>query len=1064
MPSRSPSVKRPRSLSVAACTERSRSEGPGAEPAARQNSPETQIHRLATTLFAVLLFLTLPYALSSQAYSLRTFSVDAGLAQSQVYASLYDSRGLLWFGTQGGGLSYFDGITFQTINEKDGLGSNYIRSIFEDSQRNLWIGTDGGGLSRYNGQTIENFGKKEGLSSMVVNSITEDGKGKLWLGTNNGIDILDPSTRKFTHYDKSNGLVSSLVTTLLQDKEGNWWIGTNLGLNILPKGKDMLRSNLLRFDRYRGLPESNISHLMEDSQGRVWVSTYGGGAAMYNPRTNALDQARPFQPFGRQQGLNASVVFSTNEDSKGNIWFGTLDHGAQRWNGEYFTNFTQSEGLYSNHVRVMVEDAWGNIWLGTSGGGVSRFAGDQFVHFNEKNGLKGNRVYTVVADTAGNMWFGTSAGGVVKYNGSTFERFGEESGFTEKTVKASLLDSKGNIWFGTEGTGVAKYDGRRFKIYMKSDGLGGMWVKDILEDHLGRIWFALAGGGVSYFEDGRFTQVNGEGLTTDRFNCIAEDPAGNIWLGSSDRGIFRYDGQQFQQYTAEDGLGSPIIRSVAMDSHGDLWWGTANGLAYLERKPQGKVAITNFTEEEGLASDNIYLTLFDGAGNLWTGTERGVDKVILNEGGQIREVRQFGSAEGFIGIETCQKSAFLDAQGNLWFGTINGVTRHNPRENERNHLPPLTHITGVNLFYSRLHQMPGAQGITPWYGLPIGLVLPYDQNHLSFEFIGINHKNPAKVGYKWKLEGANEDWTPINSRREATYSNLPPGHYAFRLKAYNEDGISGNEEERFEFDIRPPWWATWWFRIIAGAVLILVVYAVFQIRIRQIKRESESLNRKVTMEKQMLELEQKALRLQMNPHFIFNALNSIKGCMAANDVPAARKYLVKFAQLMRLILDNSRETFISVDKELKTLELYLDLEKLSKADKFDYRFQVDSAIHPDLLGIPPMIVQPFVENAVIHGVTPLKEKGLIEIEFKREGETLVCRVRDNGVGRERANELKQSRDGVHKSKGITVTEERLQLLQEGVAEEYKVRFTDLTDAEGNPTGTEVEIRMPYREM
>jgi hypothetical protein len=590
-----------------------------------------------------------------------------------------------------------------------------------------------------------------------------------------------------------------------------------------------------------------------------------------------------------------------------------------------------------------------------------------------------------------------------------------------------------------------------------------MWVKDILEDRQGRIWFALAGGGVTYFDNGQFVQVTGEGLTTDRFNCMVEDEAGGIWLGSNDRGIFHYNGKEFVQYAGEDGLPSPTIRSVARDGRGHLWWGTANGLVQLIPQPSGKARVKILSEENGLASDNIYLTIFDPNGHLWTGTERGVDKLVLNEDGNLREVRQFGAAEGFVGIETCQKACFKDPQGHLWFGTINGVTRHNPSENERNPLPPVTQITAVNLFYAKLNQTPYATGTTDWYGLPTDLVLPYDQNHLSFEFIGVNHKNPTKVGYKWKLEGFNDDWTPINFRREATYSNLGPGTYSFRLKAYNEDGVA-SEEVRFGFEIRPPWWATWWFRIVAGASVILLVLAGFQIRIVQIKKDSESRNRKVLMEKQMLELEQKALRLQMNPHFIFNALNSIKGCMAANDVPAARKYLVKFAQLMRLILDNSREAFISVDKELKTLELYLDLEKLSKAEKFDYTFEVDPAIHPDLVSIPPMIVQPFVENAVIHGVTPLKDKGLIAISFRREGDRLVCTVRDNGIGRERAGELKQSRDGVHKSKGITVTEERLQLLQEGVAETFKVEFRDLQDAEGNPTGTEVEIWMPFREV
>lgn len=1011
---------------------------------------------------AFLIFLPL----HSQEYSLRTFSVDAGLAQSQVYASLVDSRGLLWFGTRGGGLSMFDGIQFRTLSEQDGLISNYILAIYEDKKGNLWVGTDEG-VSRYDGQEFLNFDGSNGMKNALVNAIMAGPDGNLWLGTNNGIDVLDPEKGEIIkHYGKAEGLVHRQVTALLTDSKGNIWIGTFGGMNVLPAGKEFFRSNLHQFDRYRGLPDSHIRNFMEDSQGQVWICTYGGGAAWYDPQKSSLSKNRPFRYLGTANGLTSPIVFCATEDSKGNIWFGTLSGGAQRWNGKYFTYFTQNEGLYSNHVRSIVEDDWGNVWLGTSGGGVSKFSGDQFVHFTEKNGLPGNRVYSVVEDSLGHYWFGTSGGGITRYDGAEFTQFGRKDGFRDIIVKASFRDSKGNLWFGTEGAGAFKYDGKRFRGYSRSDGLSGNWVKQIIEDNAGNMWFATAGGGVSVLKNGKFQNYHvNQGLPSERINCIIQDRRGNIWIGSADRGIARFDGNKFTAFDEEKGLCSNIIRSVEMDKEGNLWWGTANGLSKLMQKSGGEVEFTCVTKKDGLTSENIYLTIFDRVGNLWSGTERGVDKVILNRDGNIREIRQYGATEGFTGIETCQRAALRDNEGNLWFGTINGITRHDPRENSRNQLPPRIHISNVNLFYSRLTGTQYADSVTPWYGLPMNLVLPHNQNHLSFEFIGINHKNPQKVSYKWKLEPYEKDWRPLTFKREATYSNLEPGEYTFNLKAYNEDGVPTKDPVEFHFVIRPPWYATWWFRIGAGLLVILLVFGGFRFRIGQIRKENEVQQRKVTMEKQMLELEQKALRLQMNPHFIFNALNSIKGCMAANDIPAARKYLVKFAKLMRLILDNSREAWISVETEVKTLELYLDLEKLSKSDKFDYQFEVDEAINASAIGIPPMIIQPFVENSVIHGVSALKEGGLITIIFRKEGDGLTAIVRDNGIGREAAIERKnQSKGTVHKSKGISVTEERLQLLQETDLADYKVTFRDLKNEDGSAAGTEVEILMPFEEM
>ena len=352
-------------------------------------------------------------------------------------------------------------------------------------------------------------------------------------------------------------------------------------------------------------------------------------------------------------------------------------------------------------------------------------------------------------------------------------------------------------------------------------------------------------------------------------------------------------------------------------------------------------------------------------------------------------------------------------------------------------------------------RIPGSLTFNVRLTIPSSLILPYHKNLLSFSFQGINLRNPEKVVFKSRLLGLSDDWSPPSNNREAVFPNLKPGNYQFEVMAANED-LKWNERPAiFAFSITPAIWVTWWFRILVAGIVISITLLLFRLRLRQVRKEGENQRRKIEMEKQMLELEQKALRLQMNPHFIFNALNSIKGCMAMNDTVAARENLVKFARLMRLILDNSRNSVISLDKEILTIELYLELEKLNRSSSFNYSLSVSENIVPEDIFIPPMILQPFIENAVIHGVGGLTSGGEISIRFSKLNKRLLCEISDNGPGM-KADKSRKSIEPGHHSAGIEVTRERLEMLDP----EMKIEFSNLQqDAEINK-GTRVQIQLP----
>lgn len=281
------------------------------------------------------------------------------------------------------------------------------------------------------------------------------------------------------------------------------------------------------------------------------------------------------------------------------------------------------------------------------------------------------------------------------------------------------------------------------------------------------------------------------------------------------------------------------------------------------------------------------------------------------------------------------------------------------------------------------------------------------------------------------------------------------------VKACNEDGVWNKEPVTFKFHISPPFWKRWWFITIILLVASGIVLTVFRWRVNVIRSKADEAQKKLQLEKEVVELEQKALRLQMNPHFIFNALNSIQSQIGTGNEEAARYYLAKFSRLMRQILDNSRNASITLEEEVNTLENYLLIEKFCNGDRFDYKITVDDTIEKDYVKIPPMLLQPFIENAIKHGLKYIDgKKGFIEVNFSEADNILECSVTDNGIGRTKAEELnKNSKETYHKSTALIVTQERLDLLKED-SEIKSLEIIDLYDEQSNATGTKVIIRIP----
>lgn len=986
----------------------------------------------------------------AQQYIFRNYSVEDGVAQSQVYSVIQDRRGILWFGTQGGGLTCYDGVRFKTFTERDGLLNNTVNQIKEDAKGNLWIATKTG-LSYYDGVRFQSF-QLPGKQNLQVSHFDIDTKGKLWLATNVGVYLFDG--KHFSNLFSELKLKEQIINTILISNEAHIFFGGEQGLFCLKNEKSNL--SVIDYSKQSRYMLNSIASLKKDRNGTLWIGTFGDGMYGFN--------SKKFYRIDLQQELYQSSVLDIYCDEYDNLWLGTLNKGVLRYHSKTgkFQQFDESDGLSSRHIRSIIQDNAGNFWFGTSGGGVCNYLGRQFTTYNRSSGLYGKLVYAIFQDNSGAHWLGTEKGVSVFKNGICFN-YNATNGFNDIGVKAIAQSQTGDLYFGTEGKGLFVLNDSVFK---QLEFLKTTHVRGLVCDQNNALWVATAGLGLYRLEfanDGiqvkNFTVDNG--LLSNRLTSLIQDKNGDLWYGTEKFGVacISLNGKTKYRFTQKNGLKSNEIVSVAEDPKGNIWLGTLGaGIHCIERDRNN--TLHHYGYEEGLTSTIAYLLTFDKVGNVLVGSEKGLDYLFLKNGFTISKVKHYSKGDGFSGVETCRNAVLKDKEGTLWFGTINGVIRFFPSSQRKNTQAPILRLTDIRLFYESLSKTPYRDFLGPWQQVK-KLELPSNQNHLTFEFFGVNLSNPDAVRYRWKLEGFDEQWSPPSTERSILYSNLNPGNYRFLVKACNEDQEWSKQAYVVEFSIATPFWYQWWFILLSIGSGIYAVYFIVRKRVQHIQQVASEAQNKLQLEKELVELEQKALRLQMNPHFIFNAMNSIQSQIGIGKDKEARYYLAKFSRLMRQILDHSRSTTIALQAEIATLENYLLIEQFCNGDRFDYEISVPENLEIDFIQIPPMILQPFVENAIKHGFRQLEEtgrRGKIEIHFQEYKGYLECVVMDNGIGRKRAATLNQnSQDSMHISAALSITKERLELLGE-VSSKNPIEIIDL-EKDGKAQGTKVIVRI-----
>jgi ligand-binding sensor domain-containing protein/class 3 adenylate cyclase len=810
------------------------------------------------------------YAKDQNPQNFSFFGKLQGLKHGFIHCLSKDKSGNLWLGTFGGGVSKYDGKSFTHFTEKEGLSNNVVRSILEDKSGNLWFGT-AVGVSKYDGKRFTNFTEKEGLSNNHVWCMLEDKGGNLWFGTvGGGVNKYDG--KSFTHFTEKEGLSSNEVNDILEDRNGNLWFVTNGGGVNKYDGK-----SFTHFTEKEGLSKNQVVGILEDRNGNLWFGTNGGGVNKYD--------GKRFTHFTEKEGLSNNNVWSIVEDKSGNLWFGTFGGGVNKYDGKSFTHFTEKEGLSNNVIRSILEDNSGNLWFGTNGGGMNKYdlssdkaGGKSFTHFSDKEGLSNNVVRSILEDKNGNLWFGTLAGGVNKYDGKSFTHFTEKEGLSHNTIWSILEDKNGNLWFGTgSGGGVNKYDGKSFTRFTDKEGLGSSDIRCILEDKNGNLWFGTGGAGVSKYDGKSFIRfTDKEGLSNNVVRSILEDKSGNLWFGTSGGGLIKYNGKSFTHFTVKEGLNHNDVTSILEDKSGNLWFGTAGGGV---SRYDGKSFIY-FTEKEGLSNNDVN-SIIEDKRDLWFGTRFGLSKLEKDKLSFFTKVISDKAAfnfsepgvlfttylyeDGFSGIGVNIGKTMLEVKdGTIWIGADDRLTAMRPGVETPDTTAPNVQLTGLALFnenivWQNLEKKKDTSivlgngvnihdfhfdSLSKWYSMPENLSLAYNNNYLTFQFVGITIQSPKKVKYQYKLEGLDKNWSALTNRSEAAYGNLPPGKYTFKIKAMNGGGYWSNELD-YTFTIRPPWWKTWWAYLSYILIIVFAIWSYIRYRERNLQAQKQVLEKTV---------------------------------------------------------------------------------------------------------------------------------------------------------------------------------------------------------------------------
>lgn len=961
----------------------------------------------------IIFFLLTILSVNGQEPPMWQLTDEEGLPSMTVYDIIQDQFGYMWFGTAKG-LSRFDGNEFKRYTNSASKGKG-ITNLQIDNQGKIWCQNFAGQFFYIEEDKMKILELPKEVNNVRNFLITDE---KLIIDTNPTY-IYSIKTKKW----QKRQLVPNkhtLIHFLKDDSEGNIWISDRRGIKKYNK-------NLKQLDEVSNKSQNNL-RFISSKQKIIYIN---------EENTNQF-----YQINNKSKILNHDIFFTKNirinaiwEDKLQSLWLATYE-GIFIFDKNRKPQQPFSHILKDKSVSHILQDREGNYWVTTLRSGIFVIPNLNIIYYNQNNSeIFQNNINKLSKDNVGNIYIGFNNGKIAKFNFN--QGFQEKYKITKyNNIEELFYDTKKEeLWVACNvlyhkpnnldkllqvfSLGVTKDVERLFNHYLLVATSSGTYIiktdREKVENKLNQ-----------------YPNKNNNIITLshDRaYKVHVEQGSRRFWIAYK-KGLFYYENAKAYEIKNPKNQQPIYGISFTQTDDGSLWVGTIEQGIF---RIKDKKIIEHYDTKNGLVS-NFCNVLQSQKNELWIATDGGIQVYNI----QNKKWELFNKQDGLVSYDIMDMIVSNDS---IWIGTPKGLLFFKKKAIQKNSTPPLIYINTVQVWDKNMK-------------LSDKYILRHGNNNIKISFKGIAYRSKGKFRYKYRMIGLDSTWIYSESSNNfIRYQSLPTGKYEFQVKAVNEDNIESEGIAVIEFIIQPPLWQRLWFILLLSFLVILIVFLIFRSRLKNIKRKAK-------IEKDLRSSQLAMLKVQMNPHFIFNALNSIQEFILLNESRLANRFLGKFADLIRLTLEMSNQTEVNIEEEIDALKLYLELEALRFENSLEYAFDVEKKIEDKSIKIPSLLIQPYVENAIKHGLLHKKEnrKLFISLKLVDNDTALECIIRDNGIGRAKSQEINKSKK--YKSFAMSATQKRLELLNHNRNELIAVKIIDLYDNNLNAAGTKVELCIP----
>ena len=1030
-------------------------------------------------------------------YYFQNYTEKNGFNASEINCMIQDKKGYIWFGTEHGIYKY-DGYKLERFTSKYGiensLSCNHIYGLAEDKTGKIWISTKVDGLNCYDPakRRFTTFKHRDKDSTSLVTDrlmrLYVDSRNKLWIGNvDKGWSVKDLNNGSIRHFNVKSKYIgvygndaANTPDPFLEDRNGGMWITSGFGLHFQDTN-NKIYSYYDTSSRKRTQNDNLFLCIYQSDDTTLWLGTWGTGLKKFNTRTKVFTQFvyKNVNVFAFFQ----NIITDITSKSENELWVTTLDQGLAIFNIEtgkfdFLSHDPENPGspLKGGSGR-MIKDRSGTLWISYYTG-ISKLVDKSgaFTSIKVKDVSdeykQSNFPVAFYKDTATGLVY------VGLISGKGLYIFDEKNG-TEQVVKIpdnkknkskfhqvnihSILALNENVLLLATNYGICTFEIKTREIKLlqiKDQEMKHAFGSELIRGHNG-IWCNSTPNNGFYFIPSNLTTAihyyNGKAsplpFHTNRIEMVLDEADSLVWVTNIDSGLFKMNPKKNTITPINNTLNKELYGgSMVKQGNGFYWLASEQfGIFNIKQGADASYTIRQYSEEDGLTSDFTNNVILDHRGNVLVATQKGPSVLLKN---QTRFLNFKNN--NFLADNTGEFSKLYQSpDGYIYIGKMGEYIKWHQDSFSASTSQPRLYLTSLRVFEKEFNDTLDLDTLR-------NLNLDYTKNSISVSFVALDLSAPEAIRYAYKMDGIDTGWIDCNNERTLSFSRLLPGNYVLHVKATNGMGVPAQNEIALGIIISPPFWERWWFIALCCAGIIGMAAAAVIYRISVVRKEEKI---KSDFAKTMAEVEMKALRAQMNPHFLFNCLNSIHRYIVVNDTLNASDYLTKFSKLIRLILEGSASDTTTLENEIKQLSLYIEMEAMRFDDQFTYSIVVDNKLAIETIVLPSMIIQPYIENAIWHGLLNKVTGGHLSIIFNDIGNAVLeVMISDDGIGRQKAAELKSKSALKHKSYGMQITNDRIKALNQMYNTGAEVTIEDLKDKDGNGCGTKVCLRIPYKNV